>query len=224
MVNAESLEVTRDGSTKEGIRYIGLRQPSGKRFRVYFNFGEPSECTFDSKCEAESRCKMAEGQLVGRPIWIYALHARCAFEEKKACYIGQTVDLTRRLREHYLHRRPERSSFAFFEWAKENKEEVMVTLLERTDKGQSYATRCEGHWIHLARTAGYELPNVEKWGALPTWKHVQFKSHNESRARTWSETLVRELSSPISELGLGDRVVTPRLFRLRDSASLHWII
>ena len=68
MVNAESLEVTRDGSTKEGIRYIGLRQPSGKRFRVYFNFGEPSECTFDSKCEAESRCKMAEGQLVGRPI------------------------------------------------------------------------------------------------------------------------------------------------------------
>ena len=40
MVNAESLDVTRNGWTKDGIRYMGLREPSGKRFRLYFDFDE----------------------------------------------------------------------------------------------------------------------------------------------------------------------------------------
>ncbi|WP_028215346.1 hypothetical protein [Paraburkholderia mimosarum] len=41
MVNAESLDVTRNGWTKDRMRYMGLREPSGKRFRLYFHFDEP---------------------------------------------------------------------------------------------------------------------------------------------------------------------------------------
>lgn len=36
LVNEESLERTRNGWTKDRTRYMGLRPPSGRRFRIYF--------------------------------------------------------------------------------------------------------------------------------------------------------------------------------------------
>ncbi|MCG5077224.1 hypothetical protein [Paraburkholderia tagetis] len=47
MVNAESLEITRNGWTNDRMRYMGLRPPNGRRFRIYFAFHRSAETPLD---------------------------------------------------------------------------------------------------------------------------------------------------------------------------------
>lgn len=85
---AEALGLT---VTRNGRDYIGLLGPDGKRFRIRFGFscdGLPArpECPVDTGAAPVIR---------SRGYWIYALTAHSRNGERKACYIGQTVNLKR---------------------------------------------------------------------------------------------------------------------------------
>lgn len=150
---AEALGLT---VTRNGRDYIGLLGPDGKRFRIRFGFscdGLPArpECPVDTGAAPVIR---------SRGYWIYALTAHSRNGERKACYIGQTVNLKRRFREHLRRHRPGHASFALFEWAVREQAEVRATVLSWVDGDQSYASRFEGYWLRLAVEAGFEAPDA----------------------------------------------------------------
>ena len=150
---AEALGLT---VTRNGRDYIGLLGPDGKRFRIRFAFAGGAfptrpECSIDTGAVPVIR---------SRGYWIYALTAHSRNGERKACYIGQTVNLKRRFREHLRRHRPGHASFALFEWAVREQAEVRATVLSWVDSDQSYASRFEGYWLRLAVEAGFEAPDA----------------------------------------------------------------
>ena len=104
-----------------------------------------------------------------RRIWVYALTAFSRDGTKRACYIGKTVDLSRRMREHrkVLHSRRVRSSYELFSWASAEDVEVRVTVLAVMDVDWFQSPLLEGYWLKLAQEAGYETPGSDRWGRLP---------------------------------------------------------
>lgn len=144
--------------TRNGKGYAGFRCESGKRLRVHFNFGgHPVRISKERK----SRKSTLGGT------WIYALTAQSQDGTRKACYVGQTVNLRKRFRDHFMRPRPGYSSFALVEWAALEKVDIRVTVLSWIVGGQSIRTRFEGYWISLASQAGFETPDVHRWGNLP---------------------------------------------------------
>ena len=97
--------------------------------------------------------------------WAYALIAYSGSE--KACYIGQTIDIERRLHEHLTKRRPGRGSYHLFEWAEKAQVEVQAAILTSTAGTHKEATELEGYWLLLATQAGFITPGSENWGRLP---------------------------------------------------------
>jgi len=87
---------------------------------------------------------------------------------RKACYVGQTVNLRKRFKDHFMRPRPGYSSFALVEWAALEKVDIRVTVLSWVVGNQSIRTRFEGYWIGLAIQAGFETPDVHRWGNLPS--------------------------------------------------------
>ena len=138
-----------------------------------------------------------------RPLgyWIYALTAHSHDGERKACYIGQTVNLKRRFREHLRRNRPGRSSYALFEWADQEQVEVRATVLTWVDGDQSYASRLEGYWLKLAVEAGYAAPDEHNWGRLPQ------PSSPAGQPTHWPASEVLAAAQPLRELV--ERGITP---------------
>ncbi|WP_232437022.1 GIY-YIG nuclease family protein [Burkholderia ubonensis] len=145
-VAGQGLEVVRLGST-----YVSVTNIEGRRFRLYLANHE--------------RARRA-GQPVGRDVvydfWIYALFAQNAAE--KACYIGQTRNVSRRMREHWKRRAGDQGSRSLFDWAKERSLAVNVTLVQALSGNQKDADCAEAEWFARATAAGYELPGAEIWG------------------------------------------------------------
>ncbi|WP_375167383.1 GIY-YIG nuclease family protein [Herbaspirillum huttiense] len=102
-----------------------------------------------------------------RAHWIYSLTAYSRDGERKACYIGQTVNLIRRFREHLLRHRTGRTSFAFFEWAANERVEVRATVLTQVQGHQGDASRIEAYWLKLAVEDGFLTPDSHRWGRSP---------------------------------------------------------
>ncbi|WP_123583400.1 GIY-YIG nuclease family protein [Pseudomonas brassicacearum] len=147
--------------TRNGADYVGLLCDSGQRFRIRFEL--PSTCPVLAN-EVETKA-----YAVARPsgYWIYSLIAHSRDGARKACYVGQTVNLKRRFREHLRRHRPGRCSSALIEWAAREQVEIRATVLSLVEGSQSYATQFEGYWLRLAIEAGFEAPDSHNWGRLP---------------------------------------------------------
>lgn len=145
--------------TRAGKDYFGFCSESGKRLRVYFSFwsGLPRKPK-----ERRSRKSLLEGT------WIYALTAQSHDGTRRACYVGQTVNLRKRFKDHYMRPRPGRSSYALVEWAASEGVDIRATVLSWIVGDQSIRSRFEGYWISLASEAGFETPDIHRWGNLPT--------------------------------------------------------
>ncbi len=145
-VAGQDLEVVCVGST-----HVSVMNVEGRRFRLYLANHE--------------RARRA-GQPVGRDVvydfWIYALFAQNAAE--KACYIGQTRNVSRRMREHWKRRADDQGSRPLFDWAEERSLVVNVTLVQALSGNQQDANCAEAEWFARATAAGYELPGAEIWG------------------------------------------------------------
>jgi hypothetical protein len=194
-VTADELEVTRNG-----FDYLGLRRRDGRRFRVHFSFTNDSR----SPRAAESprlELKMVRDVPHANGCWIYALIAHSRDGERKACYIGQTVNPKRRFREHLRRRCPGHASFALFEWAAREKAEIRATVLSFVKGDQSYAAKFEGYWLRLAIEAHFETPDIHKWGHLPQ------PNNPVGQPLHWPVSEVLAASLPLSELV--ERGITP---------------
>jgi hypothetical protein len=130
-------------------------------------------------------------------IWIYGLIARS--EKRKACYIGQTTSVMRRLAEHAKRSRPDSGSDALFHWSDQNNTVVHVVLLElcrsEGSKGMTArrATTREGVWLRSATDASYQTPGVEKWGRLP---------HSPDQTQPFHETKIWQAAKPLVDVVL----------------------
>ena len=191
---AEALGLT---VTRNGRDYIGLLGPDGRRFRIRFAFAGGAfptrpECSIDTGAVPVIR---------SRGYWIYALTAHSRNGERKACYIGQTVNLKRRFREHLRRHRPGHASFALFEWAVREQAEVRASVLSWVDGDQSYASRFEGYWLRLAVEAGFEAPDAHNWGRLPQ------PENPTGQPNRWPAMEVFAASLPLLELV--ERGITP---------------
>ena len=158
--------------TRNGRDYVGLLGPDGKRFRVRFCFSDNTQSVSPE----------------------YPLTAHSRDGERKACYIGQTVNLKRRFREHLRRNRPGHASFALFEWAAHEQAEVRATVLSWVDGDQSYASRFEGYWLKLAVEAGFVAPDAHNWGRLPQ------PSNPVGQPPRWPASEVLAASIPLPEL------------------------
>lgn len=128
---------------RAGDDFITIKVPGGRRFRF--------------------RYQMNDVAFTG---WVYALIAYDS--DAKACYIGSTSDLIRRMDEHRVmsgrRRKSGRSSLEFFSWAKQRHASVKVVILDEV-RGRSALALREAEWTETARLAGWTLPAVERWGS-----------------------------------------------------------
>lgn len=128
---------------RTGEDFITIKVSGGRRFRF--------------------RYQMDDVAYVG---WVYALIATDA--DERACYIGSTGDLIRRMDEHRAmatrFRRSGRTSAEFFYWANQRHATVKVVILEEV-RGRSALSLSETTWTETARLAGWILPGVQRWGA-----------------------------------------------------------
>lgn len=128
-------------------------------------------------------------------IWIYALLARSHSE--KACYIGQSTSVMRRISEHAKRSRHGKGADALFRWSDQQETDVHVVLLELSRSAATkadtarHATVLEGTWLSAAVEASYQTPGVEKWGRLP---------RTSDQARSFREDAMWRAAKPIDEI------------------------
>lgn len=154
LAGSHGLTVTRDGRD-----YAGFQCASGKRLRVHFEFNDrpPKE----PKAKKPRLSKFATG------IWIYALVAHSKDGKRKACYIGQAINPRKRFQDHLHRPREERCSHALLQWAAHEQVDIKAVVLTWTSGRDNSADSYEGYWLQRAQNAGFETPDVHKWGRLP---------------------------------------------------------
>lgn len=187
-VRLDNLEITRNGRD-----YLGLRGADGKRFRVHFAFDNPTRCSpSNSSLRVAAKppkpaknallgagteilnidiCSNASGQ-ARKPIfrrWIYVLIAFKNEASQGACYVGQTGDICRRMRDHLAVRRAKESRGAggFFAWVAGAGVDARATVVAALEADLQIANQLEGYWLKLAEEAGFETPGSGTWGRLP---------------------------------------------------------
>lgn len=128
-------------------------------------------------------------------IWVYGLLART--RHGKACYIGQSASIMRRLAEHAKRSRCGRGSSPLYHWSDQHETNVHVVLLELCKANDSKAdtarraTTVEGAWLSAAIEANYQTPGSEKWGQLP---------RSLDRPRSFCENKVWKAAMPFKDV------------------------
>lgn len=143
--------------SRQGEHYLGIVHSDGKRFRLRYR------CTADRLIPADSALALAKAKrnhLSNPPVpkrrsyFIYALIARDQLG-RIACYVGQTVNFKRRMREHLKRRCLNRASATLFDWADIQHVTVHVAVLTSYIGTQSGALKAENSWWKLAKEAGH---------------------------------------------------------------------
>jgi hypothetical protein len=194
--------------TRNGHDYIGLLGPDGKRFRIRFQLAgdaQPSSSASQTNANAEPVIRSCG-------FWIYSLLAHSRDGRRKACYVGQTVNLKRRFREHLTRSCPGRASFSLFEWAAREQVEIRATVISWVDSTQTHALQVEGYWLRLAIAAGFEAPDVQSWGRLPN------PANPMGQPGLWPENEILAASRPLAEL-VEKGVVPSSLFTAKPPSS-----
>lgn len=192
--------------TRNGRDYVGLLGADGRRFRIRFQLTEGTRAV--SFVIPRGASESNREAICPRAYWIYVLLAHARDGRSKACYVGQTVNLKRRLREHLTRRAPGRTSFSLFEWATSELVEVRVAVVSCINGNQAQATAAESHWLSLAVSAGYETPDVQRWGRRPQTYDPAGRPH------CWPEDDVLAVSCKLADV-VEERVSLPNaLFSL----------
>lgn len=190
-----SLTVTRNGRD-----YVGLLGADGRRFRIRFQL---TEDTRSANFAIPRGASESNGEAIcPRAYWIYILLAHARDGRSKACYVGQTVNLKRRLHEHLTRKAAGRTSFSLFEWASSEGVDVRVAVVSSMKGNQAQATAAESHWLSLAVSAGYETPDVQRWGRLPQAYDTVGRPH------CWPEDDVLAVSCKLADV-FEDRIPLP---------------
>lgn len=163
--------------TRLGSAYLSVKDSDGRGFRLYLAHHWKAR-----------QAGMPLGDEIVYDFWIYALVAQNA--TRRACYIGQTRNVARRMREHWKRRTGEHGSRPLFDWATENRLPITATLLQALSGNQDDADRAEAEWLARATAAGYELPDVEVWAP----RKVRFQKANGN----WPSDAVRRNSQSLS--------------------------
>lgn len=156
---SHGLTVTRDGRD-----YAGFQCESGKRLRVHFEFND--------RPPKEPKGKRPRLSKATTGIWIYASVAHSKDGARKACYVGQAVNLRKRFQDHLHRPREGRCSYALFQWAAHEQVDIQAVVLTWTSGTDSKAHYYEGYWLQRAQNAGLDTPDVHKWGGLPRSKNL----------------------------------------------------
>lgn len=187
--------------TRNGRDYISLLGADGKRFRIRFQLSEDSR---GANCALPMSASASTGEAIcPRAYWIYVLLAHALDGRRKACYVGQTVNLKRRFREHLSRNVPGRTSYSLFEWATRERVEVRAAVVLSMKSNQAQATAAESHWLSLAVSAGYETSNVQSWGQRP-------KAYDPvGRPHYWPEDDVLAVSCKLVDV-VEERIPVPK--------------
>lgn len=120
---------------------MGLEDSEGHRFRLFL----------------PTHPKAKERQLSAtHDVWIYPLFAGDA--GNMACYVGQTRNLRRRIREPWKRRFGKRAFGPVFAWAARYAMEVKFVVLQALHCTPSKAIHAEEMWGTRARSSGLLLP------------------------------------------------------------------
>jgi predicted GIY-YIG superfamily endonuclease len=154
--------------SRQGTHYLGIVHGDGKRFRVRFRFSNECLASADSalvQVSAESFHGDGTRSLNERSYLIYAL---IAWDQSggNICYVGQTVNFRRRMREHLKRRRLNRASAPLFDWADKQRVIVHVVVLASFSGPQSVALQAEKFWWKLAKDAGLSMVGQSVKSAL----------------------------------------------------------
>ena len=177
---SHGLTVTRNGSD-----YAGFQCQSGKRLRVHFQFNDRSPNV--PKLKGPKPPKIKDG-------------------ERKACYVGQATNPSKRFREHFRSHREGRGSYALFRWAALEQVDVQAVVLTWAAGTQSIATYFEGYWLQRAQNAGFETPDSQNWGQLPRPESLP------GQPLHWPTAEVQANSVLLSEVVL--QRITPEVLKL----------
>ncbi|MDB0567403.1 hypothetical protein AB6Q13_10335 [Ralstonia solanacearum] len=179
---------------KSGDAYITIKGSGPRRFRLFL-----------ASHHKAGRAGMPTATGVVYDFWIYALVVHDLFES--ACYIGQTRNVVRRMREHWKRSAGERGSSPLFDWATKRGLTVHAVLLQALSGIQGDADQAEAEWLACAAAAGYELPGVEVWAPKGAWPLP---------CRVWPSAAVRRDSQPLERIAAG----TAQLARLAKNSEL----
>ncbi len=122
--------------------------------------------------------KNPKSSLQDQSFWIYALITYSNVSNEKACYIGQTVNLMRRLKEHYKNNRVGKGSYYLQEWAKTQESNVKCVILSTLVGNQQEASVLENYWCRLAQEFGFITPNSENWANSSNADNFQGQYHS----------------------------------------------
>lgn len=197
---AELLEDVRQAGlqiTRLGRHYIGLRRHDGARFRLKFDFGISGSARAKSVTIEQSHADRYRAPLGSKERYyaIYALLAYGSSSQTRACYIGQSVNMMRRLREHLARNRGRRGSCELFEWAAKEELQVLCIVLMVGQSSQAAALSCEREWLLRALCAGFEAPGAERWAktAAPAYG-------DRLLLTDWPDKSIRLAAKPIADV------------------------
>lgn len=77
------------------------------------------------------------------------------------------ANLRKRFQDHLHRPREGRCSYALLQWAAHEQVDIQAAVLSWTRGTQISATSYEGYWLQRAQNAGFDAPDVDKWGRLP---------------------------------------------------------
>lgn len=132
--------------TRNGQNYVGVLHRDGTRFRLRFEFGRLSNAQFSPAVLTELSQATMRSELrrnTVRNYWFYALLAHSEDQQQKVCYVGQTINLSRRLKEHIKVQGHllGRSSSGLFKWAAQRSVDVRWVVLSQEKTTQRMALR-----------------------------------------------------------------------------------
>jgi predicted GIY-YIG superfamily endonuclease len=155
---------------RDGRNYLTILLPNGDRFRLKFNFESPPSAPQPTPLLSSAKTPFAKNSFAATgKRKVHSVYALIAISPagSRACYIGLTVDLNRRLTEHLKRSDNEQTSHELFVWAQERAATVYFQALSILFCSQSEAMKCESHWGKLAMEAGFETPGSERWLKKP---------------------------------------------------------
>jgi predicted GIY-YIG superfamily endonuclease len=133
--------------TRHGENYMGILHSDGKRFRVRFEFGVKNVVSLG-------------GNSLDKEYYFYALFGICEFERITAVYVGQTINFSRRMKEHRKGHRIGKSSYDLFDWVEKKNSAIQLALLAKVKTDASTAYLIEKHFTQLAIAAGCLTPGI----------------------------------------------------------------
>ena len=138
--------------------------------------------------------KKPKSALENQTFWIYALVSFSKVSNKKACYIGQTVKLARRLKEHYKNNRVGKSSYHLHVWAEMEATVVSCVVLSKVIGNQQEASVFENYWFKLAKQSGFFTPNSASWANSSNSKNFV------GVYKIWPEVLINSKLIELTEI------------------------